>query len=413
LDRQQVMFVETQGQVLNRLKTSLMGTHADWQILFMGDPSAALDLISQRNVGIVLASFGMDVAGCEAFFRSLRKNAPEAIRIGLLPDQAKENVAKSLEYAHECIAAHCDLSQMEILIARSLHVWEKARKNPRLAELMSNLHTIPTPPAIYFDIRDELESPNGTANSVAEIIAKDPAITAKLLKVANSGFYATPRTIADLNDAITLLGMDLVLALVLSAHLYNQLPLPGLKLDELWKHSIAVATLAKEIASHEQGSPAIISGCAISGLLHDLGQLVFLVNMPDSYYSLIRDARGNETKLLEMELEEFGLGHPELGALILSLWDLPDEVVHAIANHHTQDFHSLSDVSLTTRAVCAAECMLQGHNLQQGTELTGIEGQADSPSVFDGLLQWKPLMEKLVGQDLIQPPRDPVKTLTG
>jgi putative nucleotidyltransferase with HDIG domain len=407
------MFVETQGQVLNPLKASLLGTHADWQILFMADAAAALDLISQRKVGIVLANFGMDHAGCEEFFSSLRKMAPEVIRISLLPEQAKDNVAKSLEYAHECIAAHCDMSRMEIVIARSLNVWEKARRNPRLAELMSNLHTIPTPPALYFDIRDELESPRGTAHSVAEIIAKDPAITAKLLKVANSGFYASPRTIADLDDAITLLGMDLVLALVLSAHLYNQLPIPGLNLDELWKHSIAVATLAKEIASHEQGSRAIISRCAISGLLHDLGQLVFLANMPDTYYSLIRDARGNETKLLEMELEEFGIGHPEVGALILSLWDLPDEVVQAIANHHTQEFHSLSDVSLTTKAVFVAESMLQGQNLQEGTALTHTEGQADTTSMFDGLAQWKPLMEKLVEQGLIHPTRDPVETLTG
>ena len=405
------MFVETQGQVLNRVKTSLMGTHADWQILSMADAAAALDLITRRKVGIVLANFGMDNTGCEEFFRSLRKKAPEVIRIGLLPDQAKTNVAKSLEYAHECVAAHCDISQMEILIARSLYVWEKARRNPRLAELMSNLHTIPTPPAIYFEIRDALESPMGTAHSVAEIIAKDPAITAKLLKVANSGFYASPRTIADLDNAITLLGMDLVLALVLSAHLYNQLPIPGLKLDELWKHSIAVATLAKEIASHARGSRASISSCAISGLLHDLGQLVFLANMPDTYYSLIRNASGSETKLLEMELEEFGIGHPEVGALILSLWDLPEEVVQAIASHHTTDFHSISDASLTTKAVCVAENMLQGHNLQQGTELTDTEGQADILSMFDGLVQWKPLMDKLVEQGLIDPSRDPVETL--
>jgi len=117
--------------------------------------------------------------------------------------------------------------------------------------------------------------------------------------------------------------------------------------------------------------------------------------------------------LLQMELEEFGIGRPELGALILSLWDLPEEVVHAIANHHTKDSHSLSDVSLTTRAVCVAESMLQGHNLQEGTELTDTEGQADTPSMFDGLAQWKPLMEKLVEQGLIHPPLDPVEILTG
>ena len=118
MDRKQVMFVETQGQVLNRLKASLVGTHADWQILFMVDASAALDLISQRKVGIVLANFGMDNAGCEEFFSSLRKKAPEVIRIGLLPDQAKKNVAKSLEYAHELSLIHISEPTRPVGISR-------------------------------------------------------------------------------------------------------------------------------------------------------------------------------------------------------------------------------------------------------------------------------------------------------
>lgn len=406
------MFVETSGEVLKRMKTSLMRTRTDWQILFMADASAALDLICERKVGIVLANFGMDIVSCEEFFNRLRNKAPEVIRIGLLPDQAKENITRSLEYAHECIATHCDISQMETLIARSLYVWEKASLNPRFAKLMSNLHTIPTPPAIYFDIRDELESPTGTVKTVSRIAAKDPAITSKLLKVANSGFYASPSTITDLEDAITLLGMDLVMALVMSAHLYNQLPIPGLKLDELWKHSIAVAILAKEIAAHAKGSPAIISICTISGLLHDLGQLIFLANMPDTYYPMIRNARGNETKLLELELEEFGIGHPEVGALILSIWNLPEEVVQAIAGHHIRDLQSLSEGSLPTKAVCAAESILQNHHLHGMTGSTNADGQAEASSMFDGLVQWEPLMEKLVEQGLI-PARKPVQALAG
>ncbi|MBT8128848.1 MAG: hypothetical protein KJP10_02570 [Gammaproteobacteria bacterium] len=84
MNRQQLMFVETRGQVLNRLQASLFDTHADWQILFMADAFAALDLISRRKVGIVLAYFGMVNDGCDEFFRRLRKSAPELIRVGLL-----------------------------------------------------------------------------------------------------------------------------------------------------------------------------------------------------------------------------------------------------------------------------------------------------------------------------------------
>mgnify|MGYP001813471468 CR=1 FL=1 len=139
------MFVETRGPVLNRLQASLFDTHADWQILFMADALAALELISRRKMGIVLANFGMDNACCEEFLRRLQKTAPEVIRISLLTDQAKRCAAKSVDYAHECIAAHCDQSQMEILIARSLYSRDKTRRNPGLAELLSNLHTTPTP----------------------------------------------------------------------------------------------------------------------------------------------------------------------------------------------------------------------------------------------------------------------------
>ena len=73
----------------------------------------------------------------------------------------------------------------------------------------------------------------------------------------------------------------------------------------------------------------------------------------------------------------------------------------------------ITDASLTTRAVYVAQSMLQCHNLQQGTELTDKEGQADTPSMFDGPVQWKPLMEKPVEQGLIQTPRDPLETQIG
>lgn len=411
MKNQQIVFVETQGRFLTRLRSDLMGSRPDWQILLVVDASTALDLIAQRKISIVLASFGDDRSSCEDFFYALKDQAPEIIRMGLLMEQTKDNLIKSLEYAHECISAHCSTSQIEVLITRGLLVWDRVRKNRRLADLLSNLQKIPTPPSLYFDIRDELDSPTGSARSVAQIIAKDPALTAKLLKVANSGFYATPRTVADLYEAITLLGMDLVQALVIAAHLYDQLPIPGLNLDELWKHSIAVASLAKEIAAEEGANRAITSTCAISGLLHDIGELVFLANMPDPYFSMVRRSGGDEKALLKMELEQFGVGHPELGALILSLWGLPEDVVQAIAYHHVGNLTSLSEVPLPSRAVCIAEFLLQTHNLDDDLSLTGSCLKADLASAENPMAHWMAVLNRLMEQGSIQPPHNPVDAL--
>ena len=410
---QQLIFVETQGQILQRLRSDLMGSRPDWHILFVVETSAALKLLSQRTVGIVLANFGEDKTGCVDFFRELREKAPEVIRMGLLADQHKDTLESSLEFAHECIAADCASSEIEVFITRGLSAWGRTRKNPRLATLLSNLHTLPTPPALYFDIRDELESPTGSAQSVAQIIARDPAITAKILKVANSGFYATPRTIADLYEAITLLGMEMVQALVMAAHLYAQLPLPGLNLDVLWRHSIAVATLAKEIAVEEGVNRATVSICAIAGLLHDIGELIFLANAPDPYYAMVRRAGGDERALLQMELEQFGVGHPELGALILSLWGLPEAVVQAIASHHAGSLQTLTDVPLPSKAVCIAEWLLQTHNLEEEPTLAGTCLEGNVSLTANAIDQWKEILARQIEQGLIQQPHNPTDSLFG
>ncbi len=410
MKKHQVIFVETQGQILDSLRSGLARAHPDWRILLVLDAAAALELVAQRSVSIVLANFGGDWSGCEDFFRAIKRSAPEVIRMGLLPDQHKETVGNSLEYAHECIASHCDNDQLEAMITRGLFVWERTRKNPSLASLVSDLHTLPTPPALYFDIRDELESPTGSARSVAHIIARDPAITAKLLKVANSGFYATPRTISDLYETITLLGMDMVLALVLAAHLFDQLPLPGLNLDVMWVHSIAVATLAKEIALEEGGSRAMASTSGIAGLLHDLGQLIFLANAWESYYAMVRQSGGDEHQLLQMELEQFGVGHPELGAHILSLWGLPEEVVQAVAYHHDGS-KPLADAPLPSKAVYIAEWLLQGHNLQDEPQLTGTYLEGHLPPGMDPPERYRNILDRLIEQGLIQQPHNPAKDL--
>ena len=287
-----------------------------------------------------------------------------------------------------------------------MSVWERTRENPRLAALISDLHTLPTPPALYFDIRDELESPNSSAHSVAQIIARDPAIAAKLLKVANSGFYAPPRTISDLYETISLLGTEMVLAMVLSAHLFDQLPLPGLNLDSLWVHSIAVATLAKKVALEEGGDRATASTCGIAGLLHDLGTLIFLANVPQSYYAMVRRSGGDERVLLELEREQFGVGHPELGAHILSLWGLPEDVVQAVACHHAEDGQSCMDAPLPTKAVCIAEWLLLVRKLEDEGVSKGILLEGDSSIDEVSLQKWKYILDSLVEQGLIHKPCD-------
>lgn len=354
-----ILFVETEGDTLQALMRTFAGSHDDWHIVRIAEADAALEILSQRAFCVVMASFGAKSGDCEHFLQQVQSHAPAVIRFALLPDSVGADGFAGLESAFQCFPAHCPSSEIAVAISRGIDVWRQCRKNVRLSGLLSSLRTIPTPPRLYFEIREALNAPDCDARSVASIIGRDPSVSARLLKVANSGFYAVPRSVTDLRDAITFLGTDTVLTLVLACHVFTRLPVPGVNLDALWKHSLTVSAMAQQIAIQEGGDRLTVNTAGVAGLLHDIGELILLANLPDIYYPMIRNLAGDEDALLAMELEHFGVTHAQLGAYVLSLWSLPDAVVEAVALHHDCSRHAGDTASLMNKAVFAAERFLQ------------------------------------------------------
>ena len=177
---------------------------------------------------------------------------------------------------HHCLSAGCSADQLHAVLLRCSAIWARIQRQPDLARMLANLDVIPTPPAVYFDIRDALEHESTTLNGLVDLVQRDAALAAKVLKVANSGFFGAPRSISDLAAALRLVGMELLLALALTSHLLQCLPLPGVQLDKLWMHGLAVSTLARFIARDEGADHAEIEVAGVAGLLHDIGGLLLL-----------------------------------------------------------------------------------------------------------------------------------------
>ena len=354
-----ILFVETEGGTLQTLMRGLAGSHDDWHIVRIAELDAAVEMLSQRAFCVVLASCGAKHADCEHFLHQVQSRTPAVMRFAVLPDTAGAHGSIELPSACQCFPAHCPPSEIAIAISRGIEVWLQCRENARLTNLLADLDNIPTPPRLYFDIREELNSPNSDARSIAAIISSDPSISAKILKVANSGFYALPRSVTEIRDAITFLGVDTVVTLVLAAHVFKRLPVPGVNLDALWQHSLTVSAMAQQIVIQEGGDRLSVNTAGVAGLLHDIGELILLANVPDIYYPMIRRFAGDEDARLALELEHFGVTHAQLGSYVLSLWSLPDAVVEAVALHHDVSRHAGDKASLTNKAVFAAERFLQ------------------------------------------------------
>lgn len=337
-----------------------------WSVLHSPDADSALALLERRPADIVLARFPV-LADCESLFARVGDTTPGAIRLAL-QDQPPAKV----KGAHQSLATRGDLTALHPILRAAADVAARAAGHEGLQRIMSRCQDVPSPPLLYFDLREQLDSASGTAASMAEIAGRDPALVAGALRLANSGFYARPRTIGNLTDAIGLIGADALLGLVLAAQLYTGLPPPGLRLESLWQHAVEVSALARQISRLERGSPAEVSHSFIAGLLHDIGLMVLLQNESARYQPLLHRSGGDESELTRMEEQAFGITHSELGALILTLWNLPAPVVDAVANSHpgpAGDAGPDEPLALTSRAVLAAEWLLDREHPQDLDEL--------------------------------------------
>jgi len=217
-----ILFVETDGSVLQGLMRTLTGFNADWQIVLSNDADAALEMMTQRRFCMVVAGFGDNASECERFLGEVQRHAPTAIRLALLSQSHRQCLTSSLEFAYQCFSDQCPAEEIAAAIRRGLEVWDRCQDNPALAGLLPQIHNIPTPPNLYFEIREEMNAANCDARGIASVLSRDPALCAKLLKIANSVFFAMPRTVSDVYEAVTFLGTDTLSSLVLATHVFNR-----------------------------------------------------------------------------------------------------------------------------------------------------------------------------------------------
>ena len=138
-------------------------------------------------------------------------------------------------------------------------------------------------------------------------------------------------------EAVKLLGLDTIKALVLSVQIFSyfdQQQGGAFALDVLWQHSLATSTCAKRIAQEEQQDRHVVDHAFMAGLLHDIGKLVLAAHLPDLYSVARVQAQAHGTTVWEAERAVLGTTHAEVGAYLLGLWGLPEPIVEALAFHH-------------------------------------------------------------------------------
>lgn len=203
---------------------------------------------------------------------------------------------------------------------------------------MSHMATLPE---VTLNIIEIVEDPTSSASDLHQIVATDPALSARVLKVVNSAFYGLPRQIGSINRAISLLGLNAVKNIAVAASLgkifRGGTGCASFEARELWSHSVATAATACLIAREiDSGSS---DEAFLAGLLHDIGFMVALqydrARFAEAFSSLdVDDSGAPRNELLLQERQVFGVDHQDLGAVLCEKWKFPRTLVAAAAHHH-------------------------------------------------------------------------------
>jgi HD-like signal output (HDOD) protein/CheY-like chemotaxis protein len=340
---------------LASLQQAMAGISGRWDCTFVADAAGALEAMSGKPFDAIVATMQMNgMNGAELLQRAgeLHQGALRFV-VGDLADQ--ELILNCIGGTHQFISRPYKPQELISIIQRSFAL-DACLSSDQLRAIAHKLGRLPTLPSTYFEVLKRVESRDASAESVAEVIARDPAATARVLQVVNSAAFALAQKVSDPAQAVLLLGLDTVKSLVLCLQVFNRVERAknaGFSLEQLWDHSSTVAKYARDIALHQSLDPRMGNDAFTAGLLHDVGRIVLASNMAKEYGAVVVAARQKSCPLHEEELVQLGVTHAQVGAYLLGLWGMPASLVEAAALHHVPGQASSPEFSLLT-AVHAA-----------------------------------------------------------
>jgi diguanylate cyclase (GGDEF)-like protein len=208
-------------------------------------------------------------------------------------------------------------------------------------ELLKRLElctTLPSPPVVAMRILDLSQDPDVDIGKVADVVSMDPALTAKILRIANSPIYAIRRKTENLRQAILLLGLNGTLTMALSfslaASMHNN-ACQGFDYNLFWRRSLAAATCARRLSMAAGISAS--EEMFLAGLLQDIGMLALDKLQPEFYKDLGAD-QSDHNMVQELEREKLGADHAAIGGWLLQKWNLPECLQCAVAGSHNLQY---------------------------------------------------------------------------
>lgn len=235
-----------------------------------------------------------------------------------------------------------------------------------IEQLLKRPNTLPSPPKVIRKLIATFNEEDVDMAYVASLIEEDPVLTAKLLKTANSAYFGLKRNVSNSRDALNVMGLIKVRALVIAASLGEGFRcVSGVNHTQFWRYSISSANLSRSIALPIKVDE---STAFTTGLVHSIGELMMHAAMPEAMLDLDQRVPVLHTKRAEAEKDLLGYSYGEVGAALAADWQFPQPMIDAIA-HQAAPFNEVVNEPIAG-VIHIASWRARGHEMAMcGDEL--------------------------------------------
>ncbi|WP_028575961.1 response regulator [Desulfomicrobium escambiense] len=334
-----ILFVDDEQNILDSLRLSLRNMRGEWDMTFALGGRAALDALAQSPHDVVVSDMRMPGMDGAELLKTIQYRNPEMARIILSGYSDREGVLKNICLAHQYLSKPCRTQDLVQAINKALDL-HGILAGRDLKRLVARIETLPVLPSVYTELVATLADKNAPLKRVGDILARDMALTASVLRVVNCSFFGFSARVSSIHQAATLLGTQTLRTLVLSTHLFSTLEESGserFSVRLLWDHCIRVAGFAKCIAEKEGLPDLVRDDCFIAAMLHDIGKLILRTGLPQEFRLVLDKVRAENCPVHVAEMEILGTTHAEVGAYLLGLWGFSHEQMGAVRWHQVPE----------------------------------------------------------------------------
>jgi HD-like signal output (HDOD) protein len=334
--KQHILFVDDEPNLLHGLRRMLRPMRQSWEMHFAESGPDALRIIDQQPCDVVVSDMRMPGMDGSQLLHKIREYSPETIRFILSGHSDQNLILRSMGPTHQFLAKPCDAAELKTTLVRVCRL-RHLLPDQELLRLVTSIERLPSIPTVYHQVMEAIQEPTADLEAMAELIACDMGMTAKILQIVHSAFFGLQRQLSSPVQAVNILGLDTLQALVLKAQVFTtaqERMLDDSALQTLWTHSLAMAICSRELMALEDGDAASLDDAFTAGLLHDVGTLVLISHLPELYDRSRMLMTTQDLSVCSAEHDVIGATHAQVGAYLMGLWGLSDVIIDALAYHH-------------------------------------------------------------------------------